>query len=171
MYCPRPTQVLPAIVHPTQCCVTCSYENIIQPHVHPSHTTNVHHTNIENTHHFTHTESFVNEASVTDLGPVPGPPPAPTVAGAFAPGPGFAPGMMGPGMMGPEMMGPGMGAPGMMAPGMMGPGMMGPAPAVAGAFQPASPNMMAAPNMMAPTGVAGAYSGMPMGGYKKGCCQ
>ncbi|WP_409271048.1 CotD family spore coat protein [Neobacillus sp. SCS-31] len=162
MYCPRPTQVLPAIVHPTQCCVTNSFENVIQPHVHPSHTTNVHHTNIENTHHFTHTESFVNEASVTDLGPVPGPPPAPTVAGAFAPG------MMGPGMGAPGMMGPGM-----MGPGMMGPGMMGPAPSVAGAF--ASPNMMAAPNIMAgpnvmgAPGVAGAYSGMPMGGYKKGC--
>ncbi|WP_053367533.1 CotD family spore coat protein [Bacillus sp. FJAT-27245] len=161
MYCPRPTQVLPAIVHPTQCCVTNSFENVIQPHVHPSHTTNVHHTNIEHTHHFTHTQSFVNEASVTDLGPVPGPPPGPTVAGAYMPP--AAPGMMGPGMMGPGMMGPGM-----MGPGMAAPGMMGPAPAVAGAYQPATPNMMAAPNI-APTGVAGAYSGMPMGGYKKGC--
>ncbi|CEG28353.1 CotD family spore coat protein [Bacillus sp. B-jedd] len=157
MYCPRPTQVLPTIVHPTQCCVNHSFENVIQPHLHPSHTTNVHHTNIEHTHHFTNTQSFVNEASVTDLGPVPGPPPAPTVAGAFAPGPGMAPGMMGPGMMGPGMMGPGM-----MGPGMMGPGMMGPAPAVAGAYEPA---------MMPGTGVAGAYSGMPMGGYKKGCCK
>ena len=39
MYC-RPTKVLPAIVRPTKCCVNHNFENVIVPHVFPSHTTN-----------------------------------------------------------------------------------------------------------------------------------
>lgn len=93
MYC-RPNKVLPAICCPTKCCVNNSFENIVQPVVHPSHTTNIHHTNLQYQHHFPHTESFANEVSTTDIGPVPGPPPAPTVGG-FGPGgfPGPMPGI------------------------------------------------------------------------------
>ncbi|WP_043932243.1 spore coat protein [Bacillus sp. EB01] len=142
MFCPRPTQVLPAIVHPTKCCYTHSYNNVLQPHVHPTHTTHVNHTNIQNAHFFPQSQSFQNVTSMSDIGPQPGLPPGPSVAGAYAPGPGMAPGM----------------APGMM-PGMMGPGMMGPGTGVAGAYQPG-------PGMGPGTGVAGAYSGKHMG---KGC--
>ncbi len=90
MYC-RPTKVLPAIVCPTKCCVNHSNENIIVPVVHPSHTTNVHHTNYQYQHHFPHTQSFVNEVTKTDIGPVPGPPPAPTTGFGPTGFPGYRP--------------------------------------------------------------------------------
>jgi spore coat protein D len=114
MYC-RPTKVLPAIVCPTKCCVNHQFENIVLPVVHPSHTTNVNHTNIQKQHHFPHTQSVVNEVTSSDIGPVPGPVPPPTPG--F--GPGVGPAGMGPGY-GPAGMGPGFG-PGM-GPGF-GPGM------------------------------------------------
>ena len=108
MYC-RPTKVLPAVVHPTKCCVNHNFENVIVPHVFPSHTTTVNHTNFQSQEHFPHSQSVVNEVSNTDIGPVPGPPPPPnvgglggfpgpypgSVAGAFSGpggGPGFGPG-------------------------------------------------------------------------------
>ncbi len=93
MYC-RPTKVMPAVVHPTKCCVNHTFENVVVPHVFPSHTTNVHHTNIQSQEHYPHTQSAVNEVTSTDIGPVPGPPPPPTV---------------GPGMVGGAFAGPGMG--------------------------------------------------------------
>ena len=122
MYC-RPTKVLPAVVHPTKCCVNHNFENVIVPHVFPSHTTTVNHTNFQSQEHFPHSQSVVNEVSNTDIGPVPGPPPPPnvgglggfpgpypgSVAGAFSGpgvGPGFGPGV-GPGF-GPGV-GPGFG--------------------------------------------------------------
>ena len=74
MYC-RPTKVLPAVVHPTKCCVNHNFENVIVPHVFPSHTTTVNHTNFQSQEHFPHSQSVVNEVSNTDVGPVPGPPP------------------------------------------------------------------------------------------------
>jgi spore coat protein D len=116
MYC-RPKKVLPAIVCPTKCFVNHNFENLVQPVVHPSHTTNVNHTNIQQQHFFPHTESVVNEVSQQDLGPAPYPTPYPApgaVAGAMA-GPGPYPG---PGMG----MGPG-GYPGAVAGAMAGPGM------------------------------------------------
>ncbi|KON87281.1 Spore coat protein CotD [Sporosarcina globispora] len=104
MYCrPRPSQVLPAVVHPTKCCVTHSFQNIVVPHIHPTHHTHVNHINYENQHSYPHTQSTVNQVtqSNVNLGPRPG------VAGAYSPG-------MGPGMgMGQGMgMGPGYGGPG-----------------------------------------------------------
>jgi spore coat protein D len=117
MYC-GPSKVLPATVCPPKCCVNQSFENIIVPVVHPSHTTNVHHTNYQVQHHFPHTQSNVNEVTSNDIGPVPGPPPRPTGVGPMGPMPGAYPGSMGP--MGP--MGPMPGA----YPGSMGP--MGPMP-------------------------------------------
>ena len=80
MYC-RPTKVLPAVVHPTKCCVNHNFENVIVPHVFPSHTTTVNHTNFQSQEHFPHSQSVVNEVSNTDIGPVPGPPPPPNVGG------------------------------------------------------------------------------------------
>lgn len=98
MYCrPRPTAVLPAIVHPTQCCVNHNFANVIVPHVHPSHTTTVNHTNYQNQHHFPHSQSVVNEATCSDIGPVPGPPPPPTTGFGPGFGPGYGPGF-GPGV-------------------------------------------------------------------------
>ena len=101
----------------------------MQPVVHPSHTTNVNHTNIQEEHFFPHTESVVNEVTHQNLGPVPGPLPYPgAVAGAMT-GPGMGP-YPGPGM-GPmgsrtwdqwDQMGPG-GYPGSVAGAMTGPGM------------------------------------------------
>ena len=91
MYC-RPKKVLPAIVCPTKCFVNHNFENLVQPVVHPSHTTNVNHTNIQKQHFFPHTESVVNTVSQQDLGPAPYPTPYP------APGMGMGPEMgMGPG--------------------------------------------------------------------------
>ena len=98
MYC-RPKRVLPAIVCPTKCFVNHNVENVVQPVIHPSHTTTVNHTNIQQQHFFPHTESVVNEVSQQNLGPAPFPTPysAPgSVAGAMT-GPGPYPGMgMGP---------------------------------------------------------------------------
>lgn len=96
MYCrPKccPTTVCPPVVSPTKCNVNHTCQNIIIPHVHPSHTTTVNHINYQHQHHFPHTTSCVNEVTVTDIGAVPGPPPAPTAG--FGPmfGPGFGPGV------------------------------------------------------------------------------
>jgi spore coat protein D len=80
MYC-RPTKVLPAVVHPTKCCVNHNFENIVVPHVYPTHTTTVNHTNYQNQQHFPQSQSVVNEVTSTNVGPVPGPPPRPNVGG------------------------------------------------------------------------------------------
>ena len=127
MYC-RPKKVLPAIVCPTKCCVNHNFENLVQPVIHPSHTTNVNHTNIQQQHFFPHTESVVNKVTEQNLGPAPGPMPYP----GMGMGPGGYPGsvagaMSGPGYPAPGMgMGPG-GYPGSVAGAMSGPGMgMGP---------------------------------------------
>jgi len=93
MYC-RPKKVLPAIVCPTKCCVDHNFENVVQPVVHPTHTTTVNHTNVQQQHFFPHTQSVVNEVTHQNLGPAPG-----SVLGATS-GPGSYPtqGMgMGPG--------------------------------------------------------------------------
>lgn len=78
------TQVLPAIVHPTKCCVRHRLYNYVIPEIHPSHTTNVNHINYNHQHYFPHTESVVNEVTNTNTF-APGPSPL------GAPVPGFGP--------------------------------------------------------------------------------
>ncbi len=75
MFC-RP-RVLPAIVHPTQCCTNHNFENFIVPHIHPSHTTNVNHEFFAHQHYYPHTESFVNEVNHQHFNAGPGPFPRP----------------------------------------------------------------------------------------------
>src|SRR3954451_22230752 len=122
MYC-RPKKVLPAIVCPTKCCVNHNFENVVQPVIHPSHTTNVNHTNIQQQHFFPHTESVVNEVTEQNLGPAPYPMPYPGPGMGMGMGPGGYPGSVAGAMLGPGMgMGPG-GYPGSVAGAMSGPGM------------------------------------------------
>jgi spore coat protein D len=84
--CQQPSKVLPAIVHPTKCCTQHTYNTVVQPHIHPSHTTNVNHTNIQNQHYFPHTQSAENVSTNQNFNMGPG------VAGAYMPGPGPGPG-------------------------------------------------------------------------------
>lgn len=127
MYC-KPSQVLPAIVHPTKHCVQNTYNNVVQPHIHPTHNTLVNHTNVQNKHYFPQTQSVQNVVTSQNFNMGPGP----SVAGAYSPGMGMGPG---PGQVAgaysPGMgMGPGQVA-GAYSPGMgMGPGQ------VAGAMSP-----------------------------------
>ncbi|RSK51892.1 CotD family spore coat protein [Bacillus canaveralius] len=97
MHC-RPHHVLPAIVHPTKCCVKHNFMNNVVPHIHPTHTTTVNHLNYQHQHYFPQTQSFVNDVSNQQFYHPPGsvPPFGPgAVAGAgIGPGPmpGFGPG-------------------------------------------------------------------------------
>ncbi|WP_018660311.1 CotD family spore coat protein [Heyndrickxia acidiproducens] len=59
--------VLPAVVHPTKCCVTHTHQDFIVPHIFPTHTTHVNHQVYHQQNYFPHTHSFVNE---TDPGTV-----------------------------------------------------------------------------------------------------
>jgi spore coat protein D len=72
MYC-GPAKVLPAIVHPTHCCVNNQYFNAIQPNIHPSHVTTVNHMNIHEQHYFPVTNSVVNTPPHFTGGPGPRP--------------------------------------------------------------------------------------------------
>ncbi|WP_141433139.1 CotD family spore coat protein [Bacillus sp. 03113] len=132
MYCrPRPTQVLPAVVHPTKCCVQHTYKNVVQPNIYPTHTTNVQHTNIVKQNYFPQTQSFVDQVSTQEVnmgpGPFPGYGPGPGVAGASMPGYGPGPGVAGASMPG---YGPGSGVAGAATPGYK------PGTGVAGAATP-----------------------------------
>jgi len=141
MYCgPRPTNVLPAIVCPPKCNVNHTFQNNIQPVVHPSHTTTVNHVNTQFQHYFPHTQSVVNT-----------PPTAQNVVAGASTGPGFGPGF-GPGAVAPGFAGPGFG-PGAAGPGFAGPGFAGP-----GMYPGAAPGQ-----------VAGAYTGQKPGYYGKKC--
>ncbi|WP_419393744.1 CotD family spore coat protein [Cytobacillus praedii] len=74
MYCgPRPTNVLPAIVHPTKCCVNNTFQNNVVPHIHPTHTTNVNHINFQHQHYFPQTQSTVNQVTNQQFVAAPGP--------------------------------------------------------------------------------------------------
>lgn len=88
MFCGK---ILPAVVHPTKCCVKHTQENFIQPHIYPTHTTNVHHTVIGHKSYFPQTQSFANEVSNVNLGPSMGPPPGPGygLGPAFGQNPGY----------------------------------------------------------------------------------
>lgn len=59
MHC-RPNMVAP-IVHPTKCCVNHMYSTTIVPHIHPTHTTNVHHHMYKHLHYYPHTQSVASE--------------------------------------------------------------------------------------------------------------
>ncbi|MEK3886066.1 CotD family spore coat protein [Bacillus sp. FSL K6-3431] len=87
-------KVLPAVVHPTKCCVKHTQENFIVPEIHPIHTTTVNHKNFEHQHFFPHTQSTVNEVSNQQMN-MPGPGPM-----------GLGPANMGPMGQGPMGMGP-----------------------------------------------------------------
>jgi spore coat protein D len=118
MYC-RPNNVMPAVVHPTKCCVNHTFSTTVVPHIHPTHTTNVHHNMIQHKHFFPQTQSNVNQVSNQQFVCPPG------AAPGFG-GPGFGPGP-GPGFGGPGF-GPGPG-PGFGGPGFgPGPGFGGPGP-------------------------------------------
>ena len=155
MYC-RPTKVLPAVVHPTKCCVNHNFENIIVPHVYPTHTTTVNHTNFQNQQHFPQSQSVVNEVTNTNVGPVPGPPPRPNTGG-FGGYPGSVAGAFsGPGAGMGGYPGPGAGMGGYPGPGA---GMGGYPGSVAGAFS-------------GPGGKPGFGPGFGPGGRppRPGCC-
>ncbi|MED1561803.1 spore coat protein CotH [Alkalihalobacillus alcalophilus ATCC 27647 = CGMCC 1.3604] len=79
---PTTTQVMPAVVHPTQQNIvqkTCEY---IVPEVHPTHTTNVTNHVYKHVHSFPHTTS--QQQTVTNQQFVGGP--SAPVAGAMSPG-------------------------------------------------------------------------------------
>lgn len=84
-------KVMPAIVHPTKCCVKHTMQNITVPEIHPSHTTTVNHINYNHQHYFPHTESTVQEVTQTNTF-MPGPGPMPTPRPGYGPRP--RPGMM-----------------------------------------------------------------------------
>ncbi|MEC1156488.1 spore coat protein [Cytobacillus horneckiae] len=133
-HCGPKTHVCPPIVHPTKCNVQHTCENVIVPHIHPSHTTTVNHVNYKHQHHFPHTQSFANE--VTNQQFVAGAGQGPGFGGPGFGGPGFGgPGFGGPGFGGPGFGGPGFGGPGFGGPGFGGPG-FGPGTGVAGAADP-----------------------------------
>ncbi|MCR9038584.1 spore coat protein CotD [Bacillus sp. L381] len=58
-HCCRPN-VMPPIVHPTNCCEHHCFTNTVVPHIHPQHTTNVNHHNFEHVHYYPHTFSNVD---------------------------------------------------------------------------------------------------------------
>lgn len=62
-----PPRIMPAVVHPTKCCVTHTVQDVIVPHVFPTHTTHVNHHVFHQQNYFPHTESYVNQ---TDPGTV-----------------------------------------------------------------------------------------------------
>lgn len=83
MFCGK---ILPPVVHPTKCCINHTQQNFIQPHIFPSHTTNVNHQVIGHKNYYPHTESFVNKVTNVNLGPAVGPPPVGPGVGGFGPG-------------------------------------------------------------------------------------
>jgi spore coat protein D len=90
MYCrPRPNQVLPAVMHPTKCCVNHNMTTYEVPHIHPTHTTNVNNVMYQHKHYLPQTQSQVDSVSHQQFncGGGPGGPGGPAGPG----GPGFGP--------------------------------------------------------------------------------
>ncbi len=56
----RPPIVMPPVVHPTKCCVQFNCQEVIVPHVHPTHTTFVNQTNFKHNHYFPQTQSALD---------------------------------------------------------------------------------------------------------------
>ncbi len=83
---PAPTMVAPGTMDPMQECQTDAFENVVIPHVHPSHTTHHMHTHYVNQHYFPHTESCCYTTSCEDVfcGPMP-PCPYPMAGGPGLP--------------------------------------------------------------------------------------
>jgi len=102
---------MPAVVHPTKCCVNHTFSTTVVPHIHPTQITNVNHQMIQHKHFFPVTQSAVNEVSNQQFNCGPGPMPG---GPGFGPGPGYGPrpgfGAPGAGMApGPGFGGPGAG--------------------------------------------------------------
>ncbi|PEI42217.1 spore coat protein, partial [Bacillus pseudomycoides] len=55
-----PICTTPPVVHPTKQCVTNTFSTTVVPHIHPTHTTHVHHQQVKNQHFFPQTVSNVN---------------------------------------------------------------------------------------------------------------
>ncbi|MBM7680226.1 hypothetical protein JOD43_000385 [Pullulanibacillus pueri] len=73
---PPVNKTMPAMYDPAQHWQKNYTENIVIPHVHPSHTTHVKHTHYTHKHYFPHTESFMNTTSCSEVNctPIPCPP-------------------------------------------------------------------------------------------------
>ncbi|WP_084157889.1 CotD family spore coat protein [Bacillus manliponensis] len=67
-----PITTTPPIVHPTKHCETHTFSTTVVPHIHPTHTTHVHHQMIKNQHFFPQTHSNVNVVDPSDPGHVGG---------------------------------------------------------------------------------------------------
>ncbi|MDM5187846.1 CotD family spore coat protein [Bacillus sp. DX4.1] len=67
-----PISITPPVIHPTKQCVTHTFSTTVVPHVHPTHTTHVHHQQLKNQHLFPQTTSNVNVVDPGPLGPVGG---------------------------------------------------------------------------------------------------
>ena len=63
-----PVQTTCPVVHPTKQCFTHTFSTTVVPHVHPVHTTNVHHQQIKSQHFFPQTASNVNVVDPVDPG-------------------------------------------------------------------------------------------------------
>lgn len=85
------SKVWPSVIHPTKCCTNHTCSNNIVPHIHPSHTTNVHHEHFQHNHYFPQTQSNVTDVTHQHFAA----PPAQVSPFMGAPGPGF-PGGFGP---------------------------------------------------------------------------
>ncbi|MBM7584297.1 spore coat protein D [Bacillus pakistanensis] len=94
----RPNNVLPAVVHPTKCCVKHVNSVYEVPHIHPVHTTIMNNQMYQHKHYFPQTQSMVDSASHQQFncGGGPGGPGGPGFGpgpgGPGGPGPGFGPG-------------------------------------------------------------------------------
>ncbi|MEK4656095.1 CotD family spore coat protein [Bacillus sp. FSL H8-0534] len=55
-----PICATPPVVHPTKQCVTNTFSTTVVPHIHPTHTTHVHHQQVKSQHFFPQTVSNVN---------------------------------------------------------------------------------------------------------------
>ncbi len=78
MHCrPRPSQVLPAVMHPTKHCVNHTFSNYEVPHIHPQHTTTVNHVNYQHKHYFPQTQSVVSDVTNQQFNCGPRPPMGP----------------------------------------------------------------------------------------------
>ena len=95
MHCrPRPSHVLPAVKHPTKCCVNQTFTTYEVPHIHPQHTTTVNNVMYQHKHYFPQTQSTVDSVSNQQFncGGGPGGPGAGQGPGFGPGGPGFGPG-------------------------------------------------------------------------------
>ncbi|MGR3764784.1 CotD family spore coat protein [Rossellomorea sp. NS-SX7] len=95
MFCrPRPSKVLPAVMHPAKNCVNQTFTTYEVPHIHPQHTTTVNNIQYQHKHYFPQTQSAVD--SVTNqqfnCGGGPGGPGGPGPGPGGPGGPGFGPG-------------------------------------------------------------------------------